>query len=385
MVKGMFWVVLGWLVLGCGEGSGDGGEGGSSGVATGGSAGETTGGTGAKASGGTGAKASGGSSDGGAGVAGSATGGSGGSGVTTLPGVIETGPDCLPRGPDADELGSAYEELFEMTLGNVVAIETGPSGAYFATDASLYRLAPDSTAPELVVEDDDFGYPNSPGADGMLRVDASHVYWASSSDIRRAAVDDFVVETIVADVANVDFLEIDAESVYFCVRETNVIYKAPLAGGAAVELSRDEVSVQDMKVDSGYVYVSEFESGRVARFPVGGGPVEYVSPAGLFMLGIRPSGDTVYWADDGGLYSTPLSSPNSRMKLSRPTTSGPFGAARVNNLVLREDRLFWRDSEGNVGWTKTDGSQCDVTVADNATEFAVDAEYVYVNQARIAF
>jgi hypothetical protein len=288
----------------------------------------------------------------------------------------------LPVGPSAEELGSAHEVLFDMPVG-VVAIETGPSGAYVATTDSLYRIAPDSAMPELVVVDDDFGYSNSPGADGMLRVDATHVYWASSTDIRRASVDDPSVETIVADVAGVDFLEIDAESVYFCVREENVIYKAPLAGGAAVELSRDEVSVQDLKVDSGYVYVSEFESGRVARFPVAGGPVEFVSPAGLFTLGIRPSGDTVYWADDGGIYSTAIATPNAQVKLSRPPSSGPFGASRVNNIVLRGDRLYWR-YDGYVGWTKTDGSQCDVTVASEASDFGVDAEHVYVDQARVA-
>jgi hypothetical protein len=102
------------------------------------------------------------------------------------------------------------------------------------------------------------------------------------------------------------------------------------------------------------------------------------------MLGIRPSGNTVYWSDDGGLHSTPLSSPASGMQLSRPASGGPFGADRVNNIVLLGDRLYWCDSEGYVGWTKTDGSQCDVVVAGIATEFAVDAEYIYVNGARIA-
>lgn len=377
MVKASLLIVLGSVMLGCGSsGNGDGED-------KGGAGGATTSGAGGVATGGSaGTSTSGGVAGGGASPAGAPAGGA--SVTSTAPGVIESGPECLPRGPGPEELGSAYEVLFGEPVGTVVAIETGASGAYIATEDSLYRIAPGSAKPELFITDNDFGYPNSPGADGMLRVDATLVYWASSGDIRRATVADFKVETIVTGVANVDFLEIDDQNLYFCVREENVIYKAPLTGGAPEELSRDKVSVQDMKVDSGYVYVSEFESGRIVRFPTAGGEIEYVSPSGLFTLGVRPSGDTVYWADDGGIYATPLASPDTRVLLSRPTTSGPFGGARVNNIAIRGDRLYWRDSAGAVGWTKTDGSQCDVTVAADASEFAVDAEHVYIDSARVA-
>lgn len=332
-----------------------------------------------------GSKSTGGTSGSGAGFAGSSSGGMGGMEDFNRPGLIETGPDCRPLGPDTIKLGAAYETLLDEIVGRIVALETGPSGTYAATTERLYRIAPGSATPELVIEDDDFGSSNSPGADGMLRVDATHVYWASSTDIRRASVDDFAVETIASDIADIDFVELDAENVYFCVRETNVIYKAPLAGGAAVEISNGQVSVQDMKVHAGYVYVSDFTSDQVVRFPVAGGAVEYLTPDGLFLLGNRPSADTVYWADDGGLHSTPLSNPTTYTILSRPTNGGPFGVARVNNIVLRGDRLFWLDSDGAVGWTKTDGSQCDLTVRAGASEFAVDDTYVYVDHARVAY
>jgi hypothetical protein len=327
----------------------------------------------------------GGTSGSGAGVAGSTSAGMGGVPDFSRPGLIETGPDCTPLGPDTRKLGAAYETLLDGAVGRIVALESSASGTYIATTERLYRVAPGSATPELVVENDDFGSSNSPGADGMLRVDATHVYWASSTDVRRASVDDFTVETIVPDVADIDFVELDAENVYFCVRETNVIYKAPLAGGAAEEISNGELSVQDMKVDAGYVYVSDFTSDQVVRFPVTGGELEHVSPIALFLLGNRPSGNTVYWADDGGLSSTPLANPTSETRLSRPTNGGPFGVARVNNIVLRGDRLFWLDSDGAAGWTKTDGSQCDLTVRSGASEFAVDDTYVYVDHARVAY
>jgi len=377
MAKIAPWVSLVLVVSGCDGSKSEGDSGGSSGgSATGGSAGAgVTGGS----------NSTGGTSGSGGGFAGSISAGTGGMPDFNRPGVIETGPDCWPFGPDAIKLGTAYEPLLDEIVGRIVALESGLSGTYAATTERLYRFAPGSATPELVVEDDDFGSSNSPGADGMLRVDTTHVYWASNTDVRRASVDDFTVETIVSDIANIDFLELDAENVYFCVRETNVIYKAPLAGGAAVEISNGQVSVQDMKVHAGYVYVSDFNSDRVVRFPVTGGEPQYVSPVGLFQLGNRPSEDTVYWADDGGLYSTPLATPTAQTRLSRPTNTGPFGVARVNNIVLRGDRLFWLDSDGNVGWTKTDGSQCDLTVRAGASEFAVDDTYVYVDHARVAY
>lgn len=378
MAKIALWASLVLVVSGCdGSESADDGGGASGGSsATGGSAGAgVTGGS----------NSTGGTSGSGAGFAGSSFGGMDGMADFNRPGLIETGPDCRPLGPDTIKLGAAYETVLDEIVGSIVALESGPSGTYAATTRRLYRIAPGSATPELVVEDDDFGSSNSPGADGMLRVDATHVYWASSTDVRRASVDDFTVETIVPDIANIDFLELDAESIYFCVRETNVIYKAPLAGGAAVEISNGQVSVQDMKVHAGYVYVSDFTSGQVVRFPVAGGELQSVSPVGLFLLGNRPSADTVYWADDGGLNATPLTNPTAETHLSSPTNGGPFGVARVNNIVLRGDRLFWLDSDGSAGWTKTDGSQCDLTVRAGASEFAVDDTYLYVDHARVAY
>ena len=37
---------------------------------------------------------------------------------------------------------------------------------------------------QVVVPDADVGYSSSPGADGVERVDATHVYWASTMGIR---------------------------------------------------------------------------------------------------------------------------------------------------------------------------------------------------------
>jgi hypothetical protein len=52
------------------------------------------------------------------------------------------------------------------------------------------------------------------------------------------------------------------------------------------------------------------------------------------------------------------------------------------SFTLCGDRVFWLDSDGNVGWSKPTHTQCDLTVRAGASEFAVDDAYVYADRGR---
>jgi hypothetical protein len=259
-----------------------------------------------------------------------------------------------------------------------MAVEAAPSGVYFS-HAGISRIDPGSATPTPVVAHATVISSNKPGADGMLRVDDTHLYWAEADAIRRAPLATGIAE-LVASVSSVDFIGLDADNVYFNVREANTISKVPLAGGKVSDIAAG-LQLQDMKVDGGYVYFSDVSSGRIGRVSVSGGSVEWLHDPVLFVRGISPSGSALYWVSDNAIESTPLGEPADATLLGYGGP-GSVRATRINNMVLDNERLYWLDDGNNLGWTKIDGTQCDVIMGDIAgfvDDFAVDDRYAYVS------
>jgi len=155
------------------------------------------------------------------------------------------------------------------------------------------------------------------------------------------------------------------------VSTQGTISRVPLAGGTPEALVPTEASAQSMQLVSGTLYFVNFNLEEVGRLPLAGGAIEYLTPYDYASKAVAVTATNIYFSFWSSLYSVPLSNPKQMTELG--SGGGDFmGSADFEQIKLAGDRLYWFDSGDNVGWTKTDGTQCGLLFGASSTEWVTD-------------
>ena len=197
-------------------------------------------------------------------------------------GALETVFDqAVPRGMAADEIavyfGTFNHELVKKPHdGGLPQVLHGPSSwlgevelrdgfVYFAVSEqdfdpeAIYRVPVDGGPSEAVVLD-------AGGSIAALKVNATHVYWTAYDD----------------------------------AASTTSLNRAALDGTELAQLSNDWL-IEDLALDDGYVYWTNYVTGSLSREPLGGGPQEILA-SGPELSSVHVDASAIYWSDHQGTW-----------------------------------------------------------------------------------
>ena len=299
---------------------------------------------------------------------------------------------CRPEGPTADQLGSKRTVLYSGP--RPLAAVTERRGQVFVADTQdgILRLGEGKTEFERVV---------ALGVGEFLVADLN-LYWSREKGLWRAGLNaiDATPDPVAAQLGHeIALLRYDGTHLYFADPMARGAYRVPLMGGA-LETIASGSDVRDQVVEAGYLYyamadgwllswttpsgLGEGASKRVLRVVVAGGAMPVpVSPAALSEPpAIAAAGELVYWADDFELVKSEDASARSSLAIAGPRASGRPG--RVVRLELVDERLYFTDDGGNLGWTALDGKSCGLIVKNaslSGSDIAADGEAAYLTIA----
>lgn len=283
---------------------------------------------------------------------------------------------CRPEGPTADQLGSKRTVLYSGP--RPLAAVTERRGQVFVADtqAGILRLGEGKTEFERVV---------ALGVGEFLVADLN-LYWSREKGLWRAGLNaiDATPDPVAAQLGHeIALLRYDGTHLYFADPMARGAYRVPLMGGA-LETIASGSDVRDQVVEAGYLYYADGASKRVQRVVVAGGAMPVpVSPAALSEpTAVAAAGELVYWADDFELVKSEDASARSSLAIAGPRASGRPG--RVVRLELVDQRLYFTDDGGNLGWTALDGKSCGLIVKNAAlrgTDIDADGEAAYLTVA----
>jgi len=181
--------------------------------------------------------------------------------------------------------------------------------------------------------------------------------------------------------------------VYFFTRgskyEDRGVYVVPAAGGAATKLAQAEADsdvCKQIATDGQYVYFANHSGGggipsRLERVPVGGGPIEEISPGGTPGVScIALDEANVYWAGDSwatgtqedGIFATPKSggAPVLLVKDERPTS-----------IVVRGGTVYFSTETALKKVPTTGGSAITLAGQLEYAEWRIDVDGAFVYMA----
>jgi hypothetical protein len=104
--------------------------------------------------------------------------------------------------------------------------------------------------------------------------------------------------------------------------------------------------------------------------PVTGGDPEGLTRDADFPGGMWIEGATIYWTDRASIYATPIGDWQTSSRLGGGTDD-------VGQLRVEGNRIYWRDSNGTIGWTDQDGTDC--AVVGRGNDIAVHGTDLYVS------
>jgi len=320
------------------------------------------------------------------GMTGSATGGGSNQGGQSNGGTgesaqVNVGPPCTPDGPTLASLpasatiATAIKDMQAVTLN-------GSDVYYFDHGVGVFRITGGSGTPTLVVPaPTDTSTTGHIMVGGILQTDGTYVYFAQDHCLYRSALTKPSPELLVTTNDDITQVEIDASYVYYVSSTEGTISRVPVAGSTSEALVTAPDDAQSMELVNGTIYFVNFNAGKVGRLPAAGGTIEWMTPSDTATDSVTVSQTTLYFNDWESLYSVPIGSPNQSTQLG---TAGPglMGSAFLDKVKLVGDRIYWFDAGENVGWTKTDGSQCGLLFKGESfkwvSDFAIASDAVYV-------
>lgn len=313
--------------------------------------------------GGSGGMTAGGSSGGAVsqgGTAGAGAGGDGGAVAVNFEPEF-SGGYCIPKGPQVDAIPGLeviYDSGFPTSFAHSLAVRDG--WFYWSNnlprngvDVGIYRRAPGSTEDELMVSNA-FAW--------AIFVTDTHVYWIGNNQrtLMRASLAQLPAtpEEIVADVSESGLL-VDDENIFF--NRTSGIFKLPLAdavpGGGATP-------VPILPQRSGTMTLNGDELLYVDYQTIYGVPITGGTPRAVMTLGgvseILATVDTLFAVTGERIVTWPI---EGTMEMIAPLAMANLLGATDARLDLEQmrlegDRLYYRETTGDIAWVKTDGSDC---------------------------
>jgi hypothetical protein len=182
------------------------------------------------------------------------------------------------------------------------------ASAWFGTGA---KMAPSAT-PKVPIQTDMFAVSLAagPGAAGVLRnitstiagkrfaVDQENVFFAAEDSISMAPLKGGKTVTL-AKVEGITTVTVDDAFVFATSEDPDAIWKAPKAGGEAIELATEQMGPHSIVADADTVYWTNIEGGEVLRLAkTGGSPTkvayDLANPGDLLL-----DGDLLYIAVEG--------------------------------------------------------------------------------------
>jgi hypothetical protein len=351
-------VVIGSLVVGCGEGEPAGGAGGApSGGAAGSSAGAAVGGE----SGGTG----------GSGGAPSGRGGSSPMGGMTMAehGGCVADPVPLAEAPGITVLaGEGLTQRYRAVAVNAEYVFVG-------SNRGIERVSKQGGAGELVLADTDpprFKL----GGDNLYYIRDGALYSVPTTATEGAPT--VVAPDIGVDEPNDNLLVVDDGYAYLWARATDAITRVELASGEISPVVEGASNIAWHLYDGFMYYGDDFD--RVVRVPLAGGEPEvvYSPPEVLWSIAVGTAG--VFVGGYGAIYAQAESS--SDVLFEDPFTDGGSQMYIERVAINGEQLLFTGNAIGDdrIGWVKIDGSACATYRASVfVDEWAFDDGHLYVS------
>lgn len=206
-------------------------------------------------------------------------------------GLGDATPTTLASLP-AESLGVAVDATYVYWTGIAQNTDGAPAGTVDAiakTGGTIVPIAGGQNAPDGVVV----------GTGGVYWIDLDSELPQSASSVLQGSLDGGAPTTIFPPSAQsspvADAIAIDAAYIYFT--SGGSLYKAPLAGGAAMMLASG-IDATALAVDDSNVYA--VVRGALLRTPLAGGGVAFTMTQGLFSpRGLALDSQAVYFTDLG--------------------------------------------------------------------------------------
>ena len=131
-----------------------------------------------------------------------------------------------------------------------------------------------------------------------LTVDASHVYWTSNfyHTVSKVPIGGGAVVPI-ASAHNPRGIVVDATNIYWV--QEDWIMKAPIAGGAPIQLAPIQGFGWHLAVDATHVYWIDHSWRILSKVPIGGGNPTVIAKVRSSAFGIAVDDTSVYWSTYG--------------------------------------------------------------------------------------
>lgn len=293
-----------------------------------------------------------------------------------------SGPSCKPLdGPSYEDQSPTIIEL----EGNIHALEATETGVLFLEHGvGVHRWDEDSHSSELMVPAPPDDAVAHTVCGGLLRVNATHVFFAQDAQLWRAPLaEPAATELLATQEGSLVAVALGPSHAYFVTQSPYTVQRVSLEGGPA-ELLDDQSEAQQVDVQGDWVYFTSFAEDRVGRIPVAGGAVEWVTEPLSMVAPLEVSSEAIYWGAGLSLMAKPLADASSSVQIGSMGPMSGAGVPEFTRMVLVGQRLIWCDSAQNVGWTTTDGASCALLMrgswSEHVEDVAANDRFVFATQ-----
>jgi hypothetical protein len=240
--------------------------------------------------------------------------------------------------------GGSLEVLVESAEGGPFDVDA--THAYFADRFTVKRVLRGGGRVERLA------IGNAPIID--LATDGVRVYWvedAGFATLRSTPVQGGAVSTHATGDGPGGLVRVDASAIYWMGRG-NVIRRVPKTGGTEQTLvALAAGGITDFVVAGGYLLYSEWDGSRIVRIPSTGGEslvLQTLRIDGTRRLG--SDGARLYWIDQLDLAWVPVSGGDPEFIIHGAVASSPF---RASPIAVDGPRLFWAEVAAGAIMTAT--------------------------------
>lgn len=286
--------------------------------------------------------------------------------------------------------GACSPEVIATEDALTIAADT--SGVYWSTisvdagadaepEGAIVRVAPDGGSRSVVA------VATSPTNTGAIALDATHVYWGTTTDkVRRAPKGGGLVESfdLPSVAGQLTRLTVSSDTVFVSIRAGTTsgrIDAIPLSGAPSSTIAENQEQPYGIAVDTQHVYwvsmgAGGAGSGRITQALLDGGSLVSIPSNGVQPQYLATDGKELYWTHvtvGDGLWAgtLPLTSGSRVVKL--------FGGPAGRGVAADADHVYW-STETGIDRVRKDGTKHTQLVklsSGSTREIAIDEAFVY--------
>ena len=274
---------------------------------------------------------------------------------------------------------SRSRSVLDVLIGLAVLAASGVSTPAQGDVPDASSLAPTSTATALA---------SSQYEPRRLAVDAANVYWTAGGKLLAVAKAGGAAREVTAPVA-AGAIATDGAFVFWNDQTKGTIMKAPVAGGPAIVVAKEQHQPSSVAVDGANVYWANAKLGgdgfaEVARAPKAGGAVALITADQNEPFFVRVDDAKVYWLADegaGDLWSAPKTATWVRQERGKPKPPSPAATLlkrRVIDYVADSSGLVWIEKNGVMTLARGTSTPATIAAVQNGQYVAADRTRVFV-------